>query len=237
MRKYLINDAAVKTSKPVVYAAIQRFEGQVSVWDAQRGPCYRCLYPAPPKASIRNCAEAGIIGAVAGIVGTTQAMQCIALIVGHASFSPLVGKLLDHRHENDGNTEFKHRQERRLPCMRAGQGKNKTGLQQPCMFGRTYNPTGRTSWVNGTLTLIDVREKTEWDDGYIEHALHYPLSEIEEGKLPAIPQNSDVILYCQRGMRSLKAAQIMLDAGFQNVQSLRGGYEAWISKQRVKLAE
>jgi adenylyltransferase/sulfurtransferase len=91
--KYLINDAAVKFGKPMMYGAIQRFDGQASVFDARKGPCYRCLFPHPPKAQIMNCAEAGVIGAVAGLVGITQAMQAIQVIIGHADFEPLIGKL------------------------------------------------------------------------------------------------------------------------------------------------
>lgn len=231
--KYLINDAAVKTSKPVVYGAIQGFEGQVSVWDAQRGPCYRCLYPAPPKAAIRNCAESGVIGAVAGIIGTTQAMQCIAIIVGNDSFAPLIGKLwtIDMKTMETQNLNIAKKPD----CLVCAQDKTKIKLSynNPACSAVSITQLDALP-ANGTFTLIDVREKEEWDNGHIEHALYYPLSKIEAGKLPVIPQNSDVILYCQRGMRSLKAAQIMVDAGFQNVQSLRGGYERWLSKAARK---
>ena len=92
--KFLVNDAGVKFGKPVIYASILGFDGQVSVFDTKCGSsCYRCLFPKPPTHNIPNCAEAGVIGALAGIVGTTQAMEAIKMIVDHKSLKPLIGKL------------------------------------------------------------------------------------------------------------------------------------------------
>ncbi|MCB1537620.1 MAG: molybdopterin-synthase adenylyltransferase MoeB [Rhodospirillales bacterium] len=229
--KYLINDAAIKTSKPVVYGAIQGFEGQVSVWSTEHGPCYRCLYPTPPKAAIRNCAEAGVIGAVAGVIGTTQAMQCITLIVDHASFAPLIGKLwiIDMKTMDTQSLSITKKHD----CLVCAQDKADIKL--------TYNnPECSTVQIsqldelpaNGSYTLIDVREKTEWDNGHIKSAILCPLSDIEAGKLPDLPVDTDLVLYCQKGVRSLKAAQIIATNGFVNIRSLRGGYEAWLTKAK-----
>ena len=91
--KFLINDVAVKTGKPFIYGSILGFDGQVSVFNYNDGPCYRCLFPQAPEGHIPNCAEAGVIGAVAGIIGTTQVMEAIKITVGHESFEPLSGKL------------------------------------------------------------------------------------------------------------------------------------------------
>lgn len=91
--KFLINDAGVKFKKPVIYGAIQGFEGQVSVFDSNLGACYRCLYPESLKHLSVNCEQGGVIGTVAGIIGTVQAMQAIMLIIAHESFEPLIGKL------------------------------------------------------------------------------------------------------------------------------------------------
>ena len=92
--KFLINDAAVKFGKPWVYGAIQGFDGQASVFNYKGGPCYRCLYPEKPKGRIMNCAEGGVIGAVAGLIGVTQALQAIQIISGHENFEPLSGRLM-----------------------------------------------------------------------------------------------------------------------------------------------
>ncbi|MFH1157329.1 MAG: HesA/MoeB/ThiF family protein [Pseudomonadota bacterium] len=91
--KFLIGDTAVKTGKPVVYGSVQGFDGQVSVFDAARGPCYRCLHPRLPTAPLPNRSEARVIGAMAGIVGSVQAMEAIKLVVNDSSFHPLIGKL------------------------------------------------------------------------------------------------------------------------------------------------
>jgi molybdopterin/thiamine biosynthesis adenylyltransferase len=107
--KFLINDAAVKFGKPWIYGAIQGFDGQVSVFNDQGGPCYRCFQPEKPRAAVMNCAEAGVIGAIAGIIGVTQALQAIQLITRHENFDPLVGKIMDVgcTHDADQKTFFK----------------------------------------------------------------------------------------------------------------------------------
>ena len=91
--RYLLNDACAKLGKPLVYGAVHRFEGQVSVFDAARGPCYRCLFPEPPSGDAApNCAEAGVLGVLPGTIGLLQATEALKLILGIGE--PLIGRLM-----------------------------------------------------------------------------------------------------------------------------------------------
>lgn len=227
--KFLINDAAVKYKKPWVYGAIQGFDGQASVFDAQTGPCYRCLYPEKPKARIANCAEAGVIGAVAGLIGATQALQVIQLVTGHESFEPLIGKLW--------TLDTKTLQTRILnipknhDCAACSKNQDNAVLTYSspvCGFVPELTPMQVRGRENACL--IDVREQMEWDQGHIDGARLWPLSKIVEGHLPDVPQNAEIILHCQKGMRSLQAAQILKERGYQEVYSMSGGYEAWLEE-------
>lgn len=224
--KFLINDAAVKYGKPWVYGAIQGFDGQASVFNAQSGPCYRCLYPAPPKGHIANCAEAGVIGAVAGLVGVTQALQAIQLITGHKSFEPLIGRLwtLDARTMRTHTLTLPKNSD----CPVCGRNKEDIVLRYKapvCRFIPEISPDQARKKTDGIL--IDVREREEWARGNIEGAQHWPLSQALEGIIPDFPQDKKIILYCQKGIRSLQAAQILKEKGFLDVYNLTGGYDAW----------
>lgn len=225
--KFLINDAAVKFGKPWVYGAIQGFDGQASVFNAKGGPCYRCLYPEKPKAHIANCAEAGVIGAVAGLVGVTQALQAIQLITGHESFEPLIGRLwtLD--------TKTMETRILTLPknpdCSVCGQEKQSITLQYSsptCGFVPELSVEQVRTKAEGIF--VDVRELEEWEGGAIAGAQHWPLSKALEGIIPDLPQNKEIILYCQKGVRSIQAAHILKAQGYLDVYSLSGGYLAWL---------
>lgn len=226
--KFLINDAAVKFGKPVVYGAIQGFDGQASVFGYLGGPCYRCLYPEKPKARIMNCAEAGVIGAVAGLVGVTQALQAIQIIVGHKNFQPLVGKiwLIDSR-----TMESRILNVPKKPhCPSCGQNP-RTGniLLQYNSPVCSYTPEISVTDLQRLHdhTLIDVREQDEWDYGHINGAILWPLSRIMIGDIPDEMKENKIIVYCQKGLRSLQASIILKEHGFADVTSLSGGYAAW----------
>lgn len=228
--KFLINDAAVKTGKPVVYGAIQGFEGQASVFDALRGSCYRCLHPQPPQGTIFNCAEAGVMGALAGIVGTVQAMEVIKLVVGHDSLRPLIGKLwmIDAR-TMETHTLNILKQKNCPACSKAVSEITLQNYSPVCSAAMAEEvDCNDTDVLTGAL-LIDVRELPEWETGHIEGARHLPLSVLQINPKAFTPPEGGktCILYCQKGMRSKKAAEILLNAGFGNVRSLSGGYEAW----------
>lgn len=225
--KFLINDTAIKTGKPLIYGSISGFDGQVSVFGVANNPCYRCLYPEAPKGHIPNCAEAGVIGAVVGIVGTTQAMEAIKIIVNHDGFTPLVGKLWTI------DTRTMETQLLRLPknnnCSVCSKEKEEINLQYSSpVCGIISEVTPEQAKENKDAILVDVREISEWDKGYIDGAIHIPLSKLMENYQPDLPLDSDIILYCRVGQRSLTAAQILKSQGCLNVSSMAGGYDEWL---------
>lgn len=234
--KFLINDAAVKAGKPVVYGAIQSFEGQVSVFDAGRGPCYRCLHPRPPQGVILNCAEAGVMGALAGIVGTVQAMEAVKYLVGHSSFHPLIGKLwmLDTRTMETRILNIPKQKDCPV-CSKAASEVILQNYSPVCSAAMVHELDCGDAAALADAILIDVRELPEWETGHIKNAQHVPLSVLQKNPNAfAPPENGKTcILYCQRGMRSRKAAEILLAAGFSNIHSLKGGYEAWCATGRM----
>lgn len=226
--KFLINDAAVKFNKPWIYGAIQGFDGQASVFNFKGGPCYRCLQPQKPQSRITNCAESGVIGAVAGIVGVTQALQAIQMITGHDSFDVLAGKiwLLDTR-TMQTRTLALQRNPACACCCRKPEEIILHYTSPVCEF----IPEISVSQIKekSGYVLIDVRELEEWERGHIEGAVLWPLSKLTAGQFPSVQKESEIILHCQKGVRSMKAARIMREQGFADVTSLSGGYEAWLA--------
>jgi adenylyltransferase/sulfurtransferase len=226
--KFLINDAAVKSGKPVVYGAIQGFEGQVSVFDSMRGPCYRCLYPQPPQGMILNCAEAGVVGALAGIVGAVQAMEAVKIVVGHNSFHSLIGKLwIINTRTMETHTLKIPRQNNCPVCSRAAGEITLQNYSPVCSAIMVEEIDGRD--ISPDAIMIDVREWAEWEAGHIKGARHLPLTVLQKN-LQAFtpPENGKTcVLYCQKGARSKKAAEMLMRAGFSNIRSLKGGYEAF----------
>lgn len=218
--KFLINDAGVKFGKPVVYGAIYRFGGQVAVFDsAKAGPCYRCLFPEPPRGHIPNCAEAGIIGALAGMVGTTQALQVIAVIVGSPDFEPLCGKLWTI----DG-LSMKTRAmalARDPDCRACSDRGHDMKLEGP------IEEIEADALADDVCRLVDVREDHEWQAGHIDGAVHVPLSGLLAGQDVDLPQDKPLVLYCHLGVRSQQAGEILRAKGYKNLHSLRGGIEAY----------
>lgn len=229
--RFLVNDAAFKFGKPLIYGAIQGFDGQASVFNYQNGPCYRCLYPEKPKATIMNCAEAGVIGAVAGMIGITQALQAIQIIAPHASFQPLSGKLwvIDTRTMETRTFALPKNPQ----CPTCSHSPVHTGLQYAspvCSFVPEISVEQMQS--QSGYILLDVREDYEWDMGHMNDAILWPLSRIMAGSIPLEFKDRDIIIYCQRGVRSLQAAGILKEYGFENVTSLSGGYSAVRAQQK-----
>ncbi len=230
--KFLLNDAAVKMGKPVIYGAIQHFEGQVSIFDAKRGSCYRCLYPSPPQQTIFNCAETGVIGALPGIVGSIQAMEVIKWVVGHSSFQPLIGKLwiIDARTMETRIVNIPKQKE----CSVCSKQLAEIRLQQndfpicSVITELDYNDiAGRSDVV-----FVDVRELSEHVQGHISGSQHIPFTLLQKNINVFTAQEDEKIcvLYCQKGMRSKQAAEWLLLSGFKNIYSLKGGFEAWSTR-------
>ena len=240
--RYLVNDACVLLGKPNVYGSIFRFEGQASVFDALRGPCYRCLYPEPPPPGlVPSCAEGGVLGVLPGVIGTIQALEAIKLILEKGE--PLIGRLLLFDALAMSFREVKLRKDPECPM--CGPKRTITALidyQEFCGIpGREaagHAAAERSAWeisarelqdqlARGQVTLIDVREPTEWEIAHIEGARLIPLNDLP-ARLAELPQDGAIVLHCHHGVRSMKALVHLRDhAGFTRVKSLRGGIDAW----------
>jgi adenylyltransferase/sulfurtransferase len=224
--KFLINDAAVKFGKLWVYGAIQGFDGQVSVFGDPAEPCYRCFQPAKPRAAVMNCGEAGVIGAIAGLIGVTQALQAIQLITRHKNFHPLVGKLwiLDAHTMQTQKLSLKKRPDCPV-CSRDPESVVLQYIRGGCDSIREISAFHLRELNN--CSILDVREDREWQEGHIDGAALWPLSKLLAGDIPQMPKDAIIVIYCQKGQRSLRASSILLNHGFSSVVSLEGGYVAW----------
>jgi adenylyltransferase/sulfurtransferase len=240
--RYLTNDACVLLGKPNVYGSIFRFEGQASVFDAASGPCYRCLYAEPPPPGlVPSCAEGGVFGALPGIIGTIQAMEAIKLLLGRGE--TLIGRLLLFDALAMRFREVKLRKNEDCPIC----GKNPTITELidyeefcgvPVQEDEQPTDQRQASWeisareleqrlANGGVALIDVREPHEWDICRIEGATLIPLSQLPS-RIVELPQNQDIVLFCHRGIRSMRALEFLRDqAGFTRLKNLHGGIDAW----------
>ncbi len=235
--RYLVNDACVLLGKRNVYGAVFRFDGQVSVFSAPEGPCYRCLYAEPPPPDlVPSCAEGGVLGVLPGIIGSLQALEVIKLIVGFGE--TLIGRLVLF----DGRRmQFRELALEKDPdCPVCGPNPTVTALidyEAFCGGGEGGRGTGEGVEISATalqlergrkpdLVLLDVREPREAQIARIEGARHIPLRELPS-RLSELPGHSEIITLCHHGQRSLKAREILKGAGFPNVRSLAGGIDAW----------
>lgn len=237
--RYLVNDAAVLAGIPNVQASVYRFEGQLSVFDAARGPCYSCLFPEPPPADlVPSCAEGGVLGMLPGILGSLQALEVIKLILQCGE--PLIGRLLTF----DGlrGTFRELRVHKDTDCAICGaastlRAPRAGAAQQPGSCGATGEDAAlipaisvedfaATLHSDSPLQLIDVREPGEYDIAHISGALLMPLSTLS-ARLADLDASSDYVITCHHGGRSRRAGALMHEAGFQHVRILEGGVDAW----------
>ncbi len=238
--RYLVNDAAVLLGKPNVYGSIYRFEGQVSVFDARRGPCYRCLYPEPPPADlVPSCAEAGVLGVLPGLVGVLQATETVKLLLGQGD--PLIGRLL--LFDALGLT-FRELTLRKNPhCVLCSAEATQKGLiDYPAFCGvpgageeaagaggvPTIEPEELAAALKGDdpPLVVDVREPQELAISAIPGAVLIPRAELAE-RVDEITRAREVVLVCSSGARSAQSTRLLLDLGFQHVRNLKGGINAW----------
>ncbi len=238
--RYLVNDACVFLKKPNVYGSIFRFEGQVSVFYADKGPCYRCLYKEPPPPGlVPSCAEGGVLGVLPGIIGTIQALETIKLILGIGE--PLIGKLLLFDALKMKFRELKLRKNPECPVC----GENPTvrelidyeafcGISPEQILqqsGLEITPEElKAKLENGEdIILVDVREPVEYEINRIKGSKLIPLSKLPE-KVNELDQTREIVLYCKMGGRSARAVQLLRELGFTRVKNLAGGIDAWIEK-------
>ncbi|HEY0799035.1 MAG TPA: molybdopterin-synthase adenylyltransferase MoeB, partial [Candidatus Baltobacteraceae bacterium] len=239
--RYLMNDACVLAGVPDVYASIFRFEGQLSVFSAPGGPCYRCLYPEPPPAGmVPSCAEGGVLGVLPGIIGALQANEVLKLILGLGD--SLVGKLLLFDALTLGMTKLEVLRDDNCPlCSERATirelvdyhdfcGVPLPGAYDEAVFQGVSEIT--VSDLNDIIrrgepiTLIDVRTPMEFEIARLPDARLIPLSELEE-RTAEFEFDRRIICFCQTGVRSALAARTLKNAGYEEVVSVRGGIDAW----------
>ncbi len=229
--KYLINDAGFKFGKKVVFGSILGFDGQLSVFDSANGtPCYRCLYKQEPKAVVLNCAQAGVMGALVGIIGSMQAMEVVKLAVAHKDFKPLFGKLLVFNGLNMESNIFKFAKQPNCPTCSKPQSEivlQSKGLTA-CLNIKEISIADFKQNIKN-YKVLDVREQSECEGGVIKNAYLNPLSLLLQGKLPNLNKEDNIVVYCQSGLRSKQACEILINNNFKNVVSLKGGYNSYIS--------
>jgi sulfur-carrier protein adenylyltransferase/sulfurtransferase len=234
--RYLVNDACVHLGVPNVFGSVLRFEGQASVFATPDGPCYRCLFREPPPPDvIPSCAEAGVLGVLPGIIGSIQAAEAIKLVTGAGE--PLVGRLL----LLDVLTmAFRTIEVRRDPSCPACGTREITVLSdydaycagnalddEPGSEPAELSPAELAARLErgDPITLLDVREESEWRIGRIQGATLVPLRQVP-GSADRIPPDKEVVVYCHRGVRSRAAAEHLASLGFR-VSNLTGGIDRW----------
>ncbi len=238
--RYLVNDACVLLGKPNAYGSIFRFEGQASVFAAENGPCYRCLYPEPPPPGlVPSCAEGGVLGILPGLVGVIQATEVIKLILGKGE--PLVGRLLL---VDSLNMRFRELKLRKNPeCPVCGDHPTVTKLIDYEQFCGIAPATEKEPAVkNGIpqlgvkelkqrldagedLFILDVREPFEYQIANIGGKL-IPQNDVPQ-RLGEIDRNREIVVQCKSGGRSQRIAEYLKQAGYPKVANLAGGILAW----------
>ena len=236
--RYLTNDACAMLGKPNVHGSIFRFEGQATVFDARRGPCYRCLYPEPPPpGSVPSCAEGGVLGVLPGMIAMIQATEAIKIITGIGE--PLYGRLLQYDALRMEFSEFRLRKDPDCPV--CSERPSVTELidyegfcgvdrkaAEPALVERSAAEVEALRRAGERFLLLDVREPGEVETARIEGAVPIPLGELEArlGELEAW-RDRLVVVHCHHGVRSARACRTLSGAGFERVENLSGGIEAW----------
>lgn len=232
--RYLVNDACVLEGKPLVYGAVYRFEGQLAVFAAPGGPCYRCLFAEPPAPElVPSCVEAGVLGVVPGVIGVLQATEAIKLITGKGN--PMIGRLMivDLLAMRTREIEV----QRDPACPVCGDSPTQRDLIDYELFcgaagamttDADIDPVELSAMRSAAdpPLVLDVREPWEAELASLPDALLIPLGELPR-RIGEIPGNRPIVTLCHHGMRSARAAALLREAGHRNVRNLAGGIDAW----------
>lgn len=228
--RYLLNDACVMLAKPLVHGSVYRFEGQVASF-VPGGPCYRCLYPElPPAGAMPNCAEAGVLGVLPGLVGVLQASEALRLLLGAGAWGEgLSGRLLlaDLRRMDFTTLGIP----KNPACPACGEGARITELvpaaypELACLAAELDPAAARILLDRQAVELLDVRSQAEHQSGNLGGRL-IPL-ELLIDQAHTLNPEQPLLVYCQKGQRSARAVSMLKDLGFTDVHSLKGGYDAW----------
>ncbi|MBV2152126.1 adenylyltransferase/sulfurtransferase MoeZ [Kitasatospora sp. SUK 42] len=241
--RYLVNDAAVLLGKPYVWGSIYRFDGQASVFWAEHGPCYRCLYPeAPPPGMVPSCAEGGVLGVLCASIGSIQVNEAIKLLAGIGD--PLVGRLMIYDALEMNYRQVKVRKDPN--CAVCGENPTVTELIDYEAFCGVVSEEAQAAAAGSTITakqlkewqdekedifLIDVREPGEYEIVNIPGAVLIPKNEFLMGDaLEKLPQDKKIVLHCKSGVRSAEVLAVVKAAGFANAVHLGGGVLGWVNQ-------
>jgi adenylyltransferase/sulfurtransferase len=242
--RYMVNDAAVLLGKPYVWGSIYRFDGQASVFWAEHGPCYRCLYPEPPPPGmVPSCAEGGVLGVLCASIGSIQVNEAIKLITGIGD--PLVGRLTIYDALEMSYRQVKVKKDPECPLC----GKNPTitelldDYEAFCgVVSDEAADAARGSTITATdlkdmqdrgddIFLVDVREPNEYEIVSIPGATLIPKGEFLSGSaLERLPQDKQIVLHCKSGGRSAECLAIVQNAGFSDAVHVGGGVLAWVNQ-------
>ena len=245
--RYLVNDACVLLGKPYIWGSIYRFEGQASVFWAEHGPCYRCLYPEPPPPGmVPSCAEGGVLGVLCASIGSIQVTEAIKLLTGIGE--PLVGRLMLY----DGlEMTYRAMKVRKDPeCAVCGENPSVTELIDYEAFCGSVSDEAAAAARESTISvltlkqmlderergerdfeLIDVREPNEFEIVSIPGAKLVPKGEFLSGKaLASLPNDKQIVLHCKVGGRSAEVLAVVKDAGFTDAIHVGGGVVAWVNQ-------
>jgi len=241
--RYMVNDACVLLGKPYVWGSIFRFDGQASVFWAEYGPCYRCLYPdPPPPGMVPSCAEGGVLGVLCASIGSVQVTEAIKLLTG-------VGESLTGRLMIYDALEMSYRtvRVRKDPeCAICGKNPTITGLIDYDAFCGAVSEDAAVAASGATITatelkgmldrgdnifLVDVREPNEYEIVSIPGSTLIPKDQFLTGAaLEKLPQDKRIVLHCKSGGRSAEALAIVKNAGFSDAVHVGGGVLAWVNQ-------
>lgn len=237
--RYLTNDVAVFLGKPNVYASIYRFDGQASVFYAQEGPCYRCLFPEPPPPGlVPSCAEGGVLGVLPGTIGTIQATEALKVLLGIGE--PLIGKLLLY---NALDMTFDFVKLKKNPncrvCGPHADIKELIDYEEFCGVPSHDHEEGSAGAglditvqelaervKTNHLKLLDVREPHELEISRLPNATNIPLGQLA-ARLSELDSAEEMVIFCKSGGRSARGLELLVSAGFKKVKNLKGGINAW----------
>jgi len=241
--RYLVNDAAVLLGKPYVWGSIYRFDGQASVFWAEHGPCYRCLYPEPPPPGmVPSCAEGGVLGVLCASIGSIQVTEAIKVLTGIGE--PLIGSLMVYDALEMSYRKIKVRKDPECPL--CGKNPTITELQDYEAFcgvlseeameaaaGSTILATELKDMIDSgeEIYLVDVREPAEYEIVSIPGSVLIPKGDILNGSaLVDLPQDKKVVMYCKTGIRSAETLAAVKAAGLSNAVHVQGGVIAWANQ-------
>ena len=237
--RFLVNDACVIAGKPNVYGSVYRFEGQASVFDTRRGPCYRCVFAhPPPPGAVPSCAEGGVLGVLPGIIGLIQATETIKLIIGKGD--PLIGKLLVFDALEMRFATLSIAKDDACPV--CGINPSITQVREEeaqCDISPDSSQTRSDPDFEITpqslrakldsfepIEILDVREPVEREIATLRNTIEIRVDDLSE-HLSELPRDKQIVAYCRTGVRSARAVQLLRNAGFERARSLAGGINAW----------